>query len=43
MEQINTQLTENQDDGLSNKKGIYLLMDSLALGLLFNLLFYGKL
>lgn len=42
MEQTNIQLTENQIEGLANKKGITLLLGSLALGLLFNLLFYRK-
>lgn len=42
MEQTHIQLTENQIEGLSNKKGITLLLGSLALGLLFNLLFYKK-
>lgn len=42
MEQISTQQIENRDEELTNMKAIYLLIGSLALGLLFNLLFYGK-
>lgn len=42
MEQPHIQLTENQIEDLSNKKRITILLGSLALGLLFNLLFYRK-
>ncbi|AHF07223.1 DUF4153 domain-containing protein [Desulfitobacterium metallireducens] len=42
MEQTRIQLTENQIEGLTNKKGITLLLGSLVLGLLFNFLFYRK-
>lgn len=42
MEPINIQQLEVKDEGLPNKKAIHLLIGSLVLGLLFNLLFYGK-
>lgn len=46
MEEINVQPVENIDDSLAskenNKENIQLLLWSLALGLLFNLLFYDK-
>lgn len=42
MEQNNIQQLESKDEGLENKRNVYLLIGSLALGLLFNLLFYGK-
>ena len=33
---------ESQEEGLANKKNLYLLLGSLALGLLFNFLFFEK-
>lgn len=42
LEPINIQQLEIKDEALPNTKAIYLLLGSLALGLLFNLLFFGK-
>ncbi|MDP4159752.1 MAG: DUF4173 domain-containing protein, partial [Bacillota bacterium] len=42
MELISLQQIENTNDTIANKKNSYLLIGSLALGLLFNLLFFEK-
>lgn len=42
MEQMSIEQIEIKDEGLAHKKAIYLLIGALALGLLFDLLFYRK-
>ncbi|MDQ7095399.1 DUF4173 domain-containing protein [Desulfosporosinus sp. PR] len=42
MDQMNSQAAEGQGEGFARKKQGYLLVSALMLGLLFNVLFYGK-